>query len=287
MSDEMLDFIEDHRKWIILGVVAVILVIAMFGVRSVNAKRKAAEAEAQQIAEAEAAAEAERLAALEQDEEEVVQPVEQYKNSLGLDADNEEDERVVVKEPEPPKPEVREEVKRAKYPPSVIVFDNTAVPVKNVDGSSCKDYLSGVALADFDTLWGSSLTEDDFNSETRYLVGVEQNPDDFNRGDLQSVGWLIQHLGELNASDCVKFTNLHVIGSLSSSHVALLCSYDWYSAFGLKETLVVFEDISGTLKTSDFNDGDVFSASVYVHNMKTEDVNGQTVVCVEYDVFDE
>ena len=157
---------------------------------------------------------------------------------------------------------------------------------KNVDGSSYKDYQNRVKLADFGTMWGNSLTEDDFYCEKRILVGVSQNPNDFQRGDLQSVGWLIEHFAEIQPSDCIRFTNLHVIGSLSNDHVALLCSYDWYSAFGIKDTLVVFEDISGTLKTSDFKDGDIFSASVYGHNLKVVKVGGFNVVCAEYAVFE-
>ena len=106
------------------------------------------------------------------------------------------------------------------------------------------------------------------------------------RGDLQSVGWLIQNLSSLSEETAIKFTNLHVIGSLSATHTAVLCSYDWYSVFGLKDTLVMFEDISGTLDASAFTDGAVFSATVFAHNVKVvENVNGQRVVCVQYSTF--
>ena len=292
MRDNILDFIEDHRILIIVGVVLVILIGVIFGIRTVNGKKKAARAEQESIAAEQASIEAsiaeeESIAAsLAQDQTEEEKPTSEYLASLGLGKGNKEDERIEVTTEAPTEPETTAPERKAKYPPTIDIFDWSAVPNKNVDGSSCKAYLSKVKLADFGTLWGSALTEDDFFCEKRILVGVEQNPNDFQRGDLQSVGWLIEHFSEIQPSDCIRFTNLHVIGSLSSDHVALLCSYDWYSAFGLKDTLVVFEDISGTLKTSDFKDGDFFSASVYGHNLKVVIVGGFNVVCAEYAVFE-
>ena len=75
------------------------------------------------------------------------------------------------------------------------------------------------SLVDFGVLWGDSLTEDDYNTKTRYLVGVEQDRNDFERGDLQSVGWVFDNIDKMNDSDAIKFTNLHVISSLDDSHV--------------------------------------------------------------------
>ena len=284
MNDKVLDFIEDHRALIFAGVGLIVLIAVVLGIRGVNAKKKA-QAELKAQKEAEILAELEKSSGLEQDEPEVVQPVNEYQASLGLEAERNRDERVDVKDPDPYVPPEPVTEAKAKYPPTVNIFDNTAVPDKNVDGSSCKAYMNGVTLSDFGVLWGEDLTDDDFTGNSRYLVGVEQNPQDFNRGDLQSVGWLIENLGTMQANDCIKFTNLHVIGSLSSSHVALLCSYDWYSAFGLKDTLVVFEDHSGTLKVEDFKEGDIFSATAYVHNIKIVEANGQKVVVVSYEVF--
>ena len=117
------------------------------------------------------------------------------------------------------------------------------------------------------------------------VIGVDQNPKDVEKYDLQSVGWLKDNLKSLDKNTAVKFTNLHIIGSLSNTHVALLCSYDWYSVFGLRDTLVVFEDISGQLNVKDFKEGDIFSATVFAHNIKRVDVNGQSVICVQYNVF--
>lgn len=212
-------------------------------------------------------------------------PQSEYQASLGLAAEQNKDSRVELISPTPtPTPEpVQTE---PTYPVGVNIFGWTAVPDKNLDGSSCKEYLSGVSLVDAGTFWGTHLTEDDFFGGGKYLVGVEQNPDDEERGNLQSVGWLANNLGKMKAEDAVKFTNLHVIGHLSDEHLALLCSYDWYSVHGLDDTLVIFEDISGTLRTEDFKEGDIFSATVFVHNVKVEDnLNGKRVVVVEYDIF--
>lgn len=286
MRDKILDFIEDHRILVLGGIVVIILLVVVFAIRGSNAKKKAELAIQESVAASKALEDDMQNMSLEQDETEEVKPTSAYLSQLGLDKDPTEDERIEVTEPVETDPPTTAAPKKPSFPVTVSIFDNTAVPAKNVDGSSCKAYLNSVKLVDFGTFWGTALTEEDFSTSTRHLVGVEQDPQDFNKGDLQSVGWLIQQLPNLNPSDCVKFTNLHVIGALSSDHVALLCSYDWYSAFGLKDTLVVFEDISGTLQASDFKDGDIFSATVFVHNIKTVKVQNQTVVVVQYNVFD-
>lgn len=168
------------------------------------------------------------------------------------------------------------------YETGVKIFDHTDVPAYNMDGSTCSGYYNAVSLSDFGSMWGTSITDKDKYTSKRYLVGVSQNPDDTEKGDLQSTGWLIDHLDGMEKDTAIKFTNLHTIGSLSTSHVALLCSYDWYSAFGLTDTLVLFEDVSGTLNNSDFKAGDIFSCTVWVHNIKVVTVNGKRVVCIEY-----
>lgn len=286
MKDEILDFIEDHRIlcFVIIGVV--ILVIAMFGIRSHNMKKKTLELQEKARQEA-LAKEQEAQAALEQDVETEPVPQNDYHNSLGLDADRDKDERIEIEEEEETYTYVEPVQTEPTYDTVVTIYDHTVVPKKNVDGSSCKAYQNKVTLNDFGTYWGSSLTEDDFFGGDFYMVGVEQNPDDILKGDLQSTGWLISNFDSLNDNDAIKFTNLHVIGQLSTSHVALLCSYDWYSAFGLTDTLVVFEDISNSLRIGDFRDGDIFSATVFKHNIKIMDnVNGQRVIVVEYATFE-
>ena len=286
--DLILDFIEDHRLACIIGGIVVILLICGLGIRSCNLKK--AEQEriiAEQQAALEAELEAQRLeeeAALANNEDD--EPKSQYQVSLGLQAESDGRVEVVEEEPEP-EPEPVVEVKtEPNFEVEYNIFDKTGVPKKNVDGSSCKAYLEKVSLKDFGTYWGTKLTEDDFNSPQRVLVGVDQDPNDFERGDLQSVGWVFENMDNLSDNTAIKFTNLHVIGKLSDSHVAVLCSYDWYSAFGLTDTLVVFEDTSDTLNVEDFEDGAIFSATVFKHNMKVaENVNGKRVLCVQYDVF--
>ena len=211
-------------------------------------------------------------------------PIPTFDENLGIDSDTRSDGRVKLPDPTPT-PSAEPVNDKVLINTDVLIYDSTAVPEKNVDGSSCKAYFKSVCLENFGSGWGT-LEESDYNTETLYLVGVSQNPKDTVNGSLQSVGWLGSNLDKLKPNDAVKFTNLHVIGSLASDHVALLCSYDWYSAYGLKDTLVVFEDVSGTLNPSDFYDGSIFSATAFVHNMKRVRVKGQDVLLVQYLSFE-
>lgn len=286
LYDKILDFIEDHRILCIVGAIAFIVIVLAFVVRGVNVSRgKALEQQLLLEQQAKEELEAEALASMATPEPvEEEPPKSQYEVNLGLNAVT--DGRVEYQEATPEPVQEVDAPKKATYDITVRIFDSTGVPKVNVDGSSCADYLAGVSLDDFGTKWGTSLTEDDKNSTNRVLVGVEQEQGYAERGDLQSVGWLIQNLSSLSEETAIKFTNLHVIGSLSATHTAVLCSYDWYSVFGLKDTLVMFEDISGTLDASAFTDGAVFSATVFAHNVKVvENVNGQRVVCVQYSTF--
>ena len=290
MRDNILDFIEGHRKLVFGVVIFLLLLIVILAVRSNNLKRKALLEEEEQRIEAELASSSAIVtgSALEQDIEPAREPESKYRQSLGLDADKGSDGRVqVAPTPVAIEPATKQSVEplKPKYPPEVIVFDHTVVPERNMDGSSCKAYQSGVSIKDFDAFRGSSLTADDMKADKLQLVGVKQNQKDFEKGDLESTGWLIANLDKIPKNKPVKFTNLHVIGSLSDKKVSLLCSYDWYSAFGLKDTLVYFEDISGTLSVKDFKDGDIFSAIVYRHNISTITANGQKVLVVKYAVF--
>lgn len=288
MKDGILDFIEDHKIVCVAVVLLIVGVIAMFVIRNNNLKKKEAEEAAaliaaqraeQEQAAMEAQAEADRIAA-----EEAAKPPK-FDSNLGLGA-NDGNGRVNIVDPVE---ESQEPVKRRtpRYPVYVNVFDHTAVPKRNMDGSSCKAYFDSVSIADFDTYWGTELTQEDFFGNARYYVGVEE--EDFSTvNSLESTGWLSNHLRKMEPNDVIQFTNLHVIGSLSTTHVALLCSYDWYSVFGMKDTLVVFEDISGTLDPRDFQDGDIFAATIFVHNIKVmDDVNGQRVIVCEYAVYDD
>ncbi len=293
LLDKILDVWEDHKKYCIIGIIVVVLAILLVVVKVVNNARGAKEMAAAEQAriEQEALAEQQRL-----EEEEAARLAEEeanrkeytetgYADSLSYRAKN--DGRVNYEEGDDENQEpVEVDVPKSSYNIEVHIFDRTDVPVTNVDGSHCSDYLEKVSLADFGTMWGSDLTEDDFNSTTKYLVGVEQDTKNYEHGDLMSVGWVYDKFDDMPENAAIKFTNLHVIGSLSSTHTAVLCSYDWYSVFGLKDTLVVFEDMSGTLDPADFKDGVVFYATVFKHNCKVmENVNGQRVLCVEYNVF--
>lgn len=286
--DNVMDFVEDYKKYVIIGAVVVVVLIVCSIIRGCNAKaheKSSAEAEARLQAEASISEDTVSEPVVE---EPVEIPESKYQSELKLRAETDgrvepEEEKEVV-EPVIEEPNID---RKASYEVAVKIYDKTAVPDSMVDGSSCKDYLGAVTLEDFGSRWGTALTEDDFTSTHKYLVGVEQWEQDFERGDLESVGWVLDNIASFNPNDAIKFTNLHVIGSLSSTHVAVLCSYDWYSVFGLKDVLVVFEDISDTLSTSDFTDGTIFSATVFVHNIKVvEGVQGQRVLCIQYATFE-
>lgn len=284
-----MEFIKSHKGLVIgLGcfLAFVIFIFVAAEIKVQNEKKEKARAEA---LEAEIENQESELSAAvetaESNEEGETDESEQssYQASLGVDNGSSSKTQIKIEEESteeeefvPPEPII---------PLDVTIFDHTDVPKKNMDGSSCKTYFNAVKLADFGTYWGGNLTNNDILSANKILVGVEQNPDNSEVADLQSTGWLIENFDTITDSTAVKFTNLHVIGSLSSSHVALLCSYDWYSAFGMTDTLVVFEDISGTLNPNDFSDGDVFEATVFKHNMKIEKVNGKRVLVVEYNTY--
>lgn len=272
MKNKFLDFVENHRKLFIFLVVILVLFVIMFAIRAVNMSNK------------------------EPDPSEVVvqttptpnpiptpTPKTEYESYIDSKK-NEEEKKHTTEVTKTTEDDAVPEIK-PNFEVSCNIFSKTEVPNKNVDGSSCKTYLNSVKLANFDTFWGSSLDINDMQATKKYLVGVDQDDIKEEIADLQSVGWLITNLNKLGKHDVIQFTNLHVIGSLSKSHVAVLCSYDWYSAFGLKDTLVLFEDISGTLSHEDFVDGAIFNATTFVHNIKVQKVNGQNVVCVQYNVF--
>ena len=277
MRDKVLDFIEGHRVLVLGSIVAWVVVCLMLVVRGVNMGRRGVESGEPVTTVSGSLWESEA-------EETVTQS--RYQASLGLEADK-ESERVQVTEAHTTEEETTSVQTEPTYDVDVKVFDWTAVPERSVNGDSWKKYLGGISLSDVGTFWGTDLTWDDFVGGAKYLVGVEQDADAEEKGDLKSVGWLIKNVDSLAGNDAIKFTNLHVIGSLSDTHVALLCSYDWYSAFGLEDTLVIFEDISGTLDVGMFREGDIFSSTVFVHNIKVErGINGQNVVVVEYNVFE-
>lgn len=276
MKDSLLDWIEDHRKLVIFLFIVVILIGVLFGIRTYNLSHK------DNKVNQEYETSSENLT-IDSNITEVIQETTTYDSTLNNKDDIKRPSSQIDKNNLQPTDEVQEI--KPNFDVSCKVFGHTSVPQKMVDGSSCIAYLNSVSLSDFNTFWGTSLDVNDMKSTTKYLVGVDQDGIEEEIADLQSVGWLISNFNNLNKNDAIKFTNLHVIGSLSSNHVAVLCSYDWYSAYGLKDTLVFFEDISGTLNKDEFSDGAIFSATVFVHNIKVIKVNGQNVVCVQYNVF--
>jgi len=166
-----------------------------------------------------------------------------------------------------------------------IYFENSgykAVPTSTIDGKSFEGYFNSISLSDLDSFFGGSIPSEYSTCESYTLVGTSQ----IKNGDLMSVGWLINNLNNLSLYEPVYFTDLHVIGSLSDERVILLCCYNWYSSFGLQDTLVILEDISGTLSVDDFEAGDIVSTVVFPANMKTIDLNGYTVVHAEYATFE-
>lgn len=265
-KDDIIDFVEDHRGLVIAVVIIAILFCICLGIRHHNLSKK--QEEPTDIADI--------VEPVEEVQEEVITeepPKETYVSNVGLQEEETEEEVL------------DEEVSEALRKPEVTKLDvycnvtgHTVVPTTNMDGSSCKNYQNGVSITDFDTYFGSALTADNLATDSYILIGTEQ----IKEGDLKSTGWLRTHLGSIDPNTAVYFTNLHVIGSLSDERVVLLCSYDWYSAYGLKDTLVVLEDISGTLKNSDFIDGDVVSTIVWAKNIKVKHVNGQDVIQIEY-----
>lgn len=272
MKDNILDWIENHRKLLIALIVIILLVVVILAIRNHNISKKANE----QVTTNE-----DSSMTQSGNQPETTTPQSSYQSSLN---NKTEDKKTETKIEASTEDETVLEIVPS-FDVTCKVFGQTSVPNKNMDGSSCKSYLSSVKLADFETYWGTPLDINDMQSATKYLVGVDQDGIEEEIADLKSVGWLITHYASLNQHDAIKFTNLHVIGSLSDTHVAVLCSYDWYSAFGMKDTLVLFEDISGTLTTADFTDGAIFSATAFVHNIKVKTVNGQNIVCVQYNVF--
>lgn len=302
MQDKIIDFIEAHRVLCIILIIIGIFMIVICSMRAYNMNKKKNMPEPTPIMEETPTPTEEYKGGKEYRSDEDgnggAKADSDYNSSLSLEAQEqkrkEEQELARAEEYEKRKAKEEEEkrVKEAKkhmkptYGDAVVCWDKDGVPDKMVDGSSCKAYLHQVSLSDFGSKWGKKLTMDDKFATEFYMVGVNQNPDDYVKArDCQSVGWLNTNFNKMGSHAVIKFTDLNVIGSLSDTHVAVLCSYDWYSVFGNDDTLVLFEDISGTLKKKDFKQGVIFSAFAYRHNMKIKHVNGQNVVCVQYNKF--
>lgn len=295
-----MDFIKEHKKLLItLGVLFVVIVCA-FTIRTINLNKKAEQKALEEQKRKQEHLQKQVDALAEHEAQEENEEESSYQSSLSIKAKEEQAKteearkRLEEKKAEKERKEQEEKARKAAeiaeptYGSDVKIWEKgkDTVPERMDDGSSIKNYYSSVSLSDFGSKWGSKLTQDDKLTENFYMVGVDQNPDDYVKGtQLQSFGWLIENLSSLPKNSAVKFADLHVVGSLAQDHTAILACYNWYSVWGMKETLMVFEDISGTLNPADFQPGDVFSAMIYAHNIKIEKVNGQTVICVQYDKF--
>ena len=286
-----MDFINKHRVLLaVLGVIALffILILIAASIKSSNEKKALAEKQRieAEIASQEAALEQARLEEEQRRlEEEQTKEESDYQANLGVGNDSSSKTQIEIKEDESGEPTVEFTPPEPNIELLVEVYDSTKVPKNTMDGKSFKGYFNSVKLSDFGTNWGTELTNADILSEEKILVGVSQNKDNTEIGDLQSTGWLIKNFDSISDDTAIRFTNLHVLGSLSDKKVALLCVYDWYSAFGMTDTLVMFEDYSGTLDVNDFKDGDIFEATVFKRNMKLVDVNGRRVICAAYNTY--
>lgn len=233
-------------------------------------------------------------------EDEATKPAEpeKFESSLTASAKEEEREKEEVEQRLKEKEEAEEKAKKEEeerlkaekakptYGDAVKIWDSDGVPDIMEDGRSIKQYFKDTSIASFGSNWGTALDNKDKLTDSFYMVGVDQNPEDKVTGvQSQSFGWLITHLGGINKNSAIKFTDLNVVDSYASDHVAMLCCYNWYSIWGLEETMMFFEDISRTLKPSDFKPGTIFSAIVYAHNIKVVEANGQKVICVQYNTF--
>lgn len=275
---------------IVLGVIVALLIVGIV-IRSINmSKKKEAETQ-QEVTEQQQVDETTSKSSDSSKSQE-------FESSLTASAKEEEREKEEVEQRKKEKEEAeekaaKEEEERLKaekakptYGDALKIWSSDGVPEIMEDGRSIKQYFKETSISDFGSSWGTALDNKDKLTESFYMVGVDQNPDDFVKGvQSQSFGWLISHLGGIDKNSAIKFTDLNVVDSYSSDHVAMLCCYNWYSIWGLKETMMFFEDVSGTLKPSDFSPGTIFSAIIYAHNIKVVDVNGQTVICVQYNTF--
>ena len=290
MSDKFYDFVENHRTLIKVGIVVIVLLVIVLVIRGVNMSRKAKEEAEQASREAEMQAQLPPIEDLTQPTEEPseqAQPSETYDPSLGLHQDSGRvDYTGPTEEPEstePPTPVV----KTPRWDADVKVWGNSPMPDKAPNGDSFANYAKNAELKDFGAMpWGTKLTEDDFNATQKILVGEDQEPGAAEYGDILSYGTLMNNLDGYSDNTCIKFTKMLVMSSLSEDHVALLCSYSWYSAFGLEDVLLFFEDTTGTLSVSDFAQGDEVSAVVFRHNVKVDKVGKYRVLNVQYSNFE-
>lgn len=288
------------KKLLLVLLALGIAVVMLFGVRSHNLKiKKQKEAKAKTEAIAKKKAEAKAQA----EEEEKEKQANTFDSEIiGSDDDDVSKHIVTITDEVRKKQEKKDEKARKQaeldaqtepnYPVELRVWDNITVPEYTKDGRRWDTYADTFSLDDFPSKWGKALDHDDVIASKRLIVGT----DDVEEGHrikgaepistqelFESKGTFKKYIKKHTA---VTFTDLKCVKSLSSDHVALLCTYEWYSVYGFKDEMVIFEDISDTLHVDDIKPGDTFSFTAYGHNISHKTFNGNNILLVEYDTFD-
>lgn len=288
-------------KKLLLVLLALGIAVAMlFGVRSHNLKikkQKEAKAKTEAVAKAKAEKEAEAEAEAKKKAETTFKP------ELVEDDDDDISKHIVeitdeVREKQAKKDKKAEEKAKLdaqtepNFPTDLRVWDSITVPEYTKDGRRWDSYADTFSLSDFPSKWGTQLTHDDIIAKKRLVIGT----DDVEEGH-RIKGAEPLSTQELFASsksfkkyikkhEAVTFTDLKCVKSLSDDHVALLCTYEWYSVYGFNDEMVIFEDISDTLRVGDIKPGDTFSFTAYGQNISHKKFNGNNILLVQYDTFD-
>lgn len=246
-----------HKKLVITLAIIVGIIIVMFIIRGRNLSKKNKEPVTEEV-----------TSAVETEVETTKKEPEtkSYDSNLGNDKEETTDGRIEVD-----KNKIEKDTMPVQTDPTYIPYTKITSKgaVKSEDLN--KDLLSNLKLSDVGTFWGSSLSTDDFKGGKHLNIGAGTECDN-------DVSWLVSNISNLNNNDFIEFSDLTVIGSLSPTHVALLCSSG--------DNYIVFEDITNRLNTSDFNEGDLFTTGIFKHNMKTQTINGVDILVVQYNIFE-
>lgn len=246
-----------HKKLIIVLGVIVGIIVLLFIIRGINLSRKSNEPVA-----------TEETTSVKETESETTKKelgTKPYDSNLGNDKEDNTDGRVEVDKDKIEKDTIPIQTEPT-YTPYAKITSKSAVTSENLN----KELLSNLKLSDVGTFWGSALSDDDFKGGKHLSIGTDTECDN-------NVSWLVSNISSLSDNDFIEFSNLVVIGSLSPTHVALLCSSG--------DNYIVFEDITNRLNISDFTEGDLFSTGIFKHNMKLQSVNGIDILVIQYNIF--
>jgi sortase (surface protein transpeptidase) len=284
-----LKWVKKYKVLVIAIAVICVLFGTVLGIRSHNLQKKA---------EVQAQAKAEQVEKEKVKEEKQKKEVKSYDPSLGVNSSSESKDGVKISDEvrqEQAKEDAEEEHQAElnsqttpNYPTELRVYNHISVPEYAIDGTSWMKYANKVSLADFGSMWGSALTHEDVITTSRVVVGT----DDVEKGhhidgeSPRSVPEILNNFDSLvKPHTAYTFTDLKAVKSLSDDHTAMLCTYEWYSVYGLKDELVVFEDISGSVPIDTIKAGDTFSFTAYGQNISHKVVNGKNVLLVQYSTF--